>query len=315
MKRLQNKIAEGGMTLPATALLAVVVWLLSGLIEHQLWPQLACFIASAYLLIELSNYNALLRTRSRMVSSTFLMLSCTASFLFPQLIGGIVQLCFIIALVMLFQTYQDQQAVGTSYYAFLFVSLSSLAYVHTLVYVPLLWLLMATQLQSLSFRTWTSSLLGLLTPYWLILLWLLTPFGHSEEAGIDLSIFVTHFSAWGAFDWSMQSFDLSRIIVLAFTLILSGIGIIHFWQRSFEDKIRIRLLYGFFSTMTIATVGMIILQPHHFDVLMRIAIVCASPLIAHLQTFTNSRLSNILFFVTLALTLGIIVFNLPIINP
>jgi len=245
-----------------------------------------------------------------MVSSTFIMLSCTACFLFPQLTGGIVQLCFVIALLMLFLTYQDQQAAGYSYYAFLFVSLSSLAYVHTLVYVPLLWLLMATQLQSLSWRTWLSSFLGVLTPYWFVLLWLLTPFSHPEERGIDLSMLATHFSAWGHFEWSLQSFDLSRIIVLVFTIVLSGIAILHFWQRSFEDKIRIRLLYGFFTTMTIFTLALIFLQPHHYDVLMRIAFVCASPLIAHLLTFTSSRLSNILFFVTLALTMGIIVFNL-----
>ncbi len=249
-----------------------------------------------------------------MVSSTFIMLSCTASFLFPQLVGIFVQLCFIIALIMLFQTYQDQQATGTSYYAFLFVSLSSLAYVHTLLYVPLLWLLMATQLQSFSWRTWLSSFLGVLTPYWFILIWLLTPFSHTEEAGIDLSMLGTHFSKLAQIEWSLQSLDLSRIIVLVFTLVLAAIAIAHFWQRSFEDKIRIRLLYGFFTTMTTVTLAVIILQPHHYDVLMCIAFVCASPLIAHLLTFTSSRLSNIMFFVTLALTLVIIVLNLFVIS-
>ncbi|MCR4602205.1 MAG: hypothetical protein K5683_01555 [Prevotella sp.] len=314
MKRLQNKIAEGGLALPMTALLGIAVWLQSGLITHQLWPQLACFIVSVYLLREMSNHNSLLRVRSRMVSSTFIMLSCTASFLFPQLVGIFVQLCFIIALIMLFQTYQDQQATGTSYYAFLFVSLSSLAYVHTLLYVPLLWLLMATQLQSFSWRTWLSSFLGVLTPYWFILIWLLTPFSHTEEAGIDLSMLGTHFSKLAQIEWSLQSLDLSRIIVLVFTLVLAAIAIAHFWQRSFEDKIRIRLLYGFFTTMTTVTLAVIILQPHHYDVLMCIAFVCASPLIAHLLTFTSSRLSNIMFFVTLALTLVIIVLNLFVIS-
>ena len=44
--------------------------------------------------------------------------------------------------------------------------------------------------------------------------------------------------------------------------------------------------------------------------LMPICLVCASPLIAHLLTFTSSRFSNILFFVILAITLGLTVFNL-----
>lgn len=307
MKRFQNKIAESGLTLPVTVLFGMVVWLLAGLVTQRLWPQLACFVASVYLLVELSNQNALLRIRSRMVSSTFVVLSCTASFLFPSFTGGVVQLCFISAMLFLFQTYQDPASVGRTYYAFLSVGLASMASVTTLYYVPLLWILMATQLQSLNGRTWMASVIGLLTPYWFALLWLV----YAQE----FTLLTDHFSSL-LFTLHLSPFTLplGYILVYVFTLLLAAVGMVHFWHFSYEDKIRIRLLYGLFSTMTIFTLLFLALQPQHFDVLMRIGVICASPLIAHVFTFTSSRLSNILFFVVLALAVALTTLNLITLN-
>ena len=299
--------------MPLAALFGMGVWLLAGLVSLQLWPQLACFVATVYLLVELSNQNALMRVRSRMVSTTFIVLSCTASFLLPQLTGGIVQLGFVAAFLLLFQTYQTGRSIGPIFYAFVAVSLASMAFVQTLWYVPVLWVLMGTQLQSLSWRTWAASLLGLALPYWVALLWLiitptLTP--DLTPAPPDLSPLSQHFAQLADLRLSVPQWTVGRILVIVFTLLSAGIGIIHFWQYSFEDKIRIRLLYGFFTAMTAATLFFLVVQPQHCDVLLRLLILCASPLIAHVMTFTSSRLSNILFFVAMALAIALTVFNL-----
>ena len=290
------------MTLPVTALVGGIVWLLSGLTTQGLWPQLACFVATVYLLIELSNTNALLRIRSRMVSSTFIMLSCAACFLFPSLTGNMLPLCFVAAFLFLFQTYQDTRAVGRTFYAFVCLSLASMAYVHTLYYVPLFWVLMATQLQSLSLRTWASSLIGLLTPYWFAMLW----FIYTQ----DFTPLAEHFCPLA--ELQLPTFNLTVGQLLAYILIavLSTIGMMHFWQYSFEDKIRIRLLYGFFTGMTVFTLLLMMLQTQHFNMLMPIAILTASPLVAHVLTFTNNRLSNVLFLVALFLTLALTAYQL-----
>ena len=302
MKRLQKRIAEGGSTLLAAAVFALLVWLQAGLVTQQLWMQLLLFVASVYLLIELSNQNALLRVRSRMVSTTFIMLSCTACFLFPELRGGIVQLCFVASYLMLFQTYQDRQSVRPAYYAFVCLSMASLPFVQVLWYVPLIWVMMGVQLQSLSWRTWLASLLGLLTPYWFAMLWLIYL--------SDFTPALDHFSQLACFSMSPQMPSTGIVLAVCFTAIMSAIGIVHFWSYSFEDKIRIRLLYGLFTTMTIVTLLLILLQPQHHAVLMRIAIVNASPLIAHVLTFTNSRLSNWLFFLAAGIAVGITAYNL-----
>lgn len=304
IKRLQNKVAESTFLLPAMAAYTMVVWLVSGLVQNQWWEQLACMVASVYLMVELSNANALLRVRSRMVSSVFLVLSATACFLFGSLSGGIVQLCFIGTLIILFRTYQDPQAPGWVFYSFLCMGLASLVFVHSLYFVPLFWLLMATQLQSFSMRTWVASVIGLTTPYWFLLPWVL----YRQEP----LLLTDHFAplVQFPFPYDYATLSVSRLVVFVFTNVLTLIAIFHFWYRSYEDKIRIRQLYGIFTVMVLLSIVWLALQPQHYDALMRIIIVCASPLVAHFFTLTNSRFSNGLFCAATALAALLTVLSL-----
>ena len=304
MKRLQNRIAESGLILPVAAVYTVVIWLLAGLVTYNLWPQLACLTASAYLFVEISNSNALLRVRSRMVTTTFLFLTCLYPEGFSSLSGSFTQLTFIVSILLLFNTYQDKQSMGKYFYAFLCIGLCSLKYVHILYLVPVLWLLMETQMQSLSLRTLSASIIGLITPYWFLALW----FIYIQ----DFTLVVQHFEQLGVFEFPCDYTQITpgQLLVYFFLLVLSVWSIIHFWHTSYEDKIRTRLLYGFFMLMTLLVMLFIALQPQHFDSLIRIVIICASPLVAHLLTLTSSRITNIAFFVVLAICLFITVFNL-----
>ena len=304
-KRLQNRIAENALILPFMAVFTSGVWLLCGLITQKWWIQFLCFAASVYLMVETSNSNALLRVRSRMVSAVFMALSCAACFLFGSLTVSIVQLCFITSLLLLFHTYQDKQSSGLTFYSFLCIGLSSLVFPQIIFFVPLIWLLMGTQLQSLSIRTWLASVVGVLTPYWLLLPYLL----YLQ----DFSWLYQHVTALASFTPSSQAMpammSAGRIAVFIFIVLLCLTGIIHFWHRSFEDKIRIRLLYGFFTCMSLGTIAFMLLQPQHFDTLLCMLTVCASPLIAHFLTLTNSRLTNIVFIACVVITLLLIVLH------
>jgi len=289
------------------ALYAIGVWLLAGLATQQWWGPLACFAATVYLMVELSNSNALLRVRSRMVSASFMALSCTACSLFGSLSGGIAQLCFVAALIILFHTYQDKQSPGWTYYAFLCLGLGTTVFVQLLYFVPVVWLLMATQLQSLSWRSWIASLMGLCTPYWFGSLW----FIYQQ----DFTPLIAHFTQIAQpFDNNYQEHLLSLTVgqTLAFvlTMVLALTGMLHFWYRSFEDKIRVRLLYGFFATLCLLSALLLLAQPQHYDVLMRFVVATASPFIAHYFTLTHTRLSNIVFCVSVVLVLLLTAFNL-----
>lgn len=304
MKLLQHRIAQSRLSLPVTALYALLVWIASGLLAGQWWLQLGCFAVTLYLMILLNNVNALIRVFSRMVGCSFLVLSCCACFLFPSVRGAVVSVCIAAAWLALSQTYQDKQSAGMTYYAFLLVALASLAYVQVLFFVPLLWLLMLTQLLSLSWRTWFASLIGLATPYWFALCWLF--YSH------DFTMVQTHIAALTDFrypiDYSVLT--MAEKAVYGFVVALTVLSTLHILYDSRNDKIRIRLLYGFMIWVDIVALAAIALQPHHYDMLMRIAVVCTAPLVGHFLALTTSRLSNILSMVIVATAVALTAFSL-----
>lgn len=291
MKRLQNRIAESGYTLLVAIVYAVGVWLLSGLLAGRWWPQLVCYVVSVYMLVELSNTNALLRVRNRMVSTCFVFLTCLYPEAFASFTGCFTQMCIVATLLLLFRTYQDNQSVGRTFYAFLFLGLASMAYIQILWIVPVLWLLMGTQLLSFSMRNMFASLIGLATPYWFIMLW----FIYLQDFGPLHSHFSQLFTIQFPYDY--QTISTSQVLTFFTILALDITGIIHFWHKSYEDKIRIRLLFGVFTTLSLLSLLIIALQPQLFQPMISLAFVCSCPLLAHFLTLTSTRITNIAFFV------------------
>lgn len=303
-KYTQNKVAESRLALPTTIAYAVVVWLLAGLVQDALWLQFGCFALAAFLMVELNNINALIRIYSRMVSCSFLAMSCMLCFLFPSTSGAIMAPLIIGSMVSLFAGYQDKLAAKPSYYAFLLIGLASLAFVQILFFVPLIWLLMAFLLQCFSWRTWVASILGLLTPYWFGCCW----WAWQQ----DFTFLLNHFMALGDFarplDFSLLT--VPQIVSLAVVMLFAVIGIVHYLRKYHDDKIRIRLIYGVFIWTNLAAALFLVLQPQHYDCLMRMMVINTAPLIGHFLALTRTRWTNIAFYVIVAIVLITTGFNL-----
>ena len=303
-KYLQNQIATSSFSLFVASIVTIIVWLAAGLLTHRWWVQLAILGASAYLMVEMSNNNALLRVRSRLVTTVFLLFSSCFPAYFSSLPGAVVTLCFIVSLLLMFQTYQRPDAAGLMFYAYLSIGIASLFWVQSFLFVPLFWLLSLTQLQSFSLRTWMASLLGLFVPYWFAIPWIL----YHERFGqvIDHFALLSDFSH--TFDYTL--FSLGDKLTIILTLILFVHAFLHFKSRSFEDRIRIRQLYEFFAWTTLAVAILMLTYPQFYDPLMRIALICVSPFVAHFFTLTHSRITNLTFIASCILTVAVIAFNL-----
>ncbi len=303
-KLIQNKVSTSRLTLPITIAYAICMWLVCGLLTRNLWLQFTCFGITSYFMMVLNNQNALIRIFSRMVSCAFLILSCAACFLMPSIREGIMQMFMAAAYLCLFQSYQNREAKGIVYYGSLMLGLASLACPHILYFVPLIWLLMGTNLLSLSWRTWLASLFGLLTPYWIASAWLV----YKD----DFAPLITHFTPLLDFHFPIRIADLDVGIQLIFGLLLicALTGIIHFVRKSSYDSIRIRLLYGFFIWMDLFAIALMVFMPQYYDMLLRIIIINTAPLIAHFLALTNTKITNAAFFVLTGLILFITVYNI-----
>jgi hypothetical protein len=290
--------------MPAVTVYAMAVWFLCGVMTNHMWWQLMCFAATTYLMMELNNINALIRIFSRMVSSTFLALTCCASFLFPALQEATMLMCMTAFTLLLFLTYQNKEAVGLTYYSFLFFGVASVMYVHVLFFLPLVWLMMITNTMSLSLRTWTTSLLGLLTPYWFGLVWII----YRQ----DYTLAINHFAKLTVFEEPFNLYGItdSQKLTLGLIILMAIIGTIHHIRKSYLDKIRIRMFYGFFIWMDLAALLFLLLQPQHFNAMLLIMILNTSPLIAHFIALTSTKLTNITFWALSIVTLCLTFYNI-----
>ena len=320
MKRLQNRIAESRYALPLTALYAIGVWQLAGLTDQRLYVQLATLAVSTYLMVELNNSNALIRIYSRMVSCAFLMLTAMVPFLFRSFPCELLMLCIITFYTIILQTYQDKHSPGLTFYAFLCLGIASVVYVKVLYFVPFIWILMASRLQAFSGRMLVASLLGLIAPWWFIVTWCFF--------NGDWTWLATHFEQLYTFEppfgnlrsvadgvwpvaFSQQpATGLQLLISIAFVLLLSLIGTVHYLRNNSRDKIRTQMIFEMIIILQLLTTAFAIVQPSQASMLLTILIINASVLAGHFIALTNTRLTNILFCLLVATCLLITAYNL-----
>lgn len=306
MNNFQKHIAQSRWALPITAAYGLVVTSAAGLVTDGLWLNFAMLLVSTVMMAELNNYYALIRIYSRMVSCSFLVMTTMSLFLFRSLDVAAVQLTMIGFLLLILRSYQDPRASGWTFYAFLSLGIGSVVFPQMLLFVPLLWILMAVCVISFSPRTFMSSLLGLFTPYWLVLVWLLYEGNVSWLGAHFLSVvrFTTPFD--------LSGIGIHQWLTFAFVLVAALTGAIHFILYSYQDRIRIRLIYEMFMTIDGFCFLLALVQPQFFDCLMGMAIVLTAPLIGHFLALTHSRLSGIAFIVFAVAALGLTIFNITL---
>ena len=302
-KRFQNTVTESKFFLPLAVAISAGACYLSGLVTNALWMQLVCLLVSAILILELNSSHQLLRVQSQATPAMFLLLTSAAIFIFPNLESCIVQLCAVAVYFMLFHCDLHHPSPGWTFYGFFCLGLASMVFVQILYFVPVLWVLMAFCLRAFTARTFFASLLGLLTPYWLVMpifLYISTP-----EAAISHFSELASFQAFG--DYSI--IDEHEWLTFGWLCLLSLISIIHYANQGYQDKIRTRLLHEVFITIDMLAIFFYVLQPQHHHLLMGIIIVNTSPLIAHYLTLTHTWLTNISFHLIILITLAIIFYN------
>ncbi len=303
-KRLQNRIAESRWLLPTMMPIAVVIWATVGILDHNAIVPLLCLFFSTYLMMELNNSNALIRIYSRIVSSAFLAMTTMATFQFSSTRAAIVVLCSVGYYTTAFRCYQDTESPGWTFYSFLCIGLCSVVWVQSLFFVPLLWIVMRTNLLAMSLRSFVSSIFGLifpnlfLTAYYIVL--------QQPERLIE------HFTDMAVFQslFNYSILSINQIITLGLVLLCAFIGIPHVLLQRRRDNIRTRLLHQIFITIDIAAIVFIVLQPQHYEILLGIIIVSTSPLIGHYIALTHSKLSDITFRILAVLTLVLTAYNL-----
>lgn len=304
IKRTQNRIAESRWALPICAAYTLLICIISGLFVEGIWVQLALTAVATLLMVELNNRNSLIRIYSRMVSCSFLVLTMMTPHKIESTDGCIVSVCFVAFHLALFHAYQDKKATGYVLWAFTAIGIASTVWIQILLFVPVLWVLTGTNILALSLRTFVASIMGILLPYWFISAYYI-------YMG-DITPLVNHVVAIAEFGQPLEFYNCSinDLLPLGFIALLAITGSIHFLRTSYMDKIRTRMIYEMFITMTIATMVLIILQPQHANIATHMLIISTAPLIGHFLALTSTKITNIASLAIMATALVITALNL-----
>ena len=299
--RFQYQVATGRMTLPVAILLSLAFWGLSYRGWESLYSWLIC-TSITYLIIELNTTFALIRTRTTLPSSFFLICFSICPFLHTFNTYTFLPLLFIGMLFSLFRSFESPYASTTIYHAFCCAGIIGIIIPQTLYLIPVLYLLMI-QLRSLTPRTFFAGLLGLLTPYWLGSCYLLYEGNWLETARQFHQQLIPVIPDYNLLGWNQY---LSLGIMLAIAILCTAQSLIH----TYQDKVQTRILLRTLMVLEIIVIALILLLPSSFNGLFPMLLVCTSIYFGHFFALVFNRFTQIGLGIILAL-LGIMtLFNL-----
>ncbi len=302
----RSRVAESSLTLPLTALLAVFVWLYPDATDKGLWAALLATEATAYVAMEWNNRHTLLRIRSRMVSTLFLICMAACPMLHTLSTATFLPLCLVLTYTLLFYAYQKVRCEGEVFHAFLFLGIGVFLFPPLAVLIPVLHLTMLLALRTLTWRTWLASWFGILLPLWLYAAWAVW------ENRLDTAfLYVLDYLPAGLPDFAHTAEEVGKdwLYSFGFFAYLTLLSTWHFLRTSYNDKIRTRMFYYTIITVEVVLLAGTVLLPQHKETMLPLLLVNSSPLIAHYYTLARGRLMEFWFHLHVLALLALALFN------
>lgn len=308
--KLQNRISGSDVTLPVCAVVAAVLWWFPGKaatptfdVSHVVSLAISALIT--YLLVDLNNRYNLLRVRSQMVASTWLIMVGTIITVHPYSHGLTAALFVTIAYYLLFFTFQnDESPVSTFHWAFM-LTIGSMFMPQVFLFFPFFLWHQAVFLRSMTLRTFSAALIGFIFP---MLLWV----GFWTLRG-DYSVLLswwtdlTTFGPVGTENYHL--FTVQQVASWGLVTFLAVISMLHYLCTSFNDKIQTRMFYYILVFQFVVIETLIVIQPQDLDTLMPLLMVTSAPLVAHFFTFTGSWFTNTIFKLSILAFIGLAYLN------
>ena len=301
-RTFRSKVVGSSFTLPVMAVVTSLLWLLSGSADQWRWITLALTALTTYIVVELNNRHALLRIRSRLVSSVFLLFMAASPFLHTHWQAAALMFTFALSYAMLFQTYQRVRAEGYVFHAFLFLGLGSLWFPPMAVMALLYFFSMLFQLRNFTWRTWVAGLLGIAVPYWFYV-------AYAIYRGQFLSAF-DYLQPWLC--WERPAYGAvsqQQWVALGVVGFFALVSLVHFFRTAYNDKIRTRMLFYVVVTQECALAAGVAALPHYVDIWLALLLLNSSILIAHYYALARGRFFDFWFNLSLLAVIAWGVYN------
>ncbi len=292
-KRIQNRIGESRLLLPAAVVAAGALWWLP-LRPYDYWDGggLALCLLCTYLVMEMCNVNSVIRIYSRSVSSTFLLLVAAMGMLHGWHLQLVAAPALAAAMFLLTRVDMVGNAVAQTFHAFVPLGIAVIAVPPLAVVVLAFYWSMAVYLRKFSARAFWAGLIGLLTPLWV---------------GVNMALLTGHWSwveEWwqGVTDYRLPTFQdytaLPPAVAAAWLLLLTMLvlGLAYYLRNASQDKVRTRMLMYAFATQALLLAVQAAAQPHLAPLLLTAMAVSVSPLTAHYFTLQRTWWGSVMMW-------------------
>lgn len=235
-----------------------------------------------------------LRSNTRLQLGLFAVMAAAVPRVVVNVNSGIILAIAVnLSIYILFSCYDNPWGVRGVFLAFLILSLGATMQYSFLVYIPVMWLVVA-QMRIFNLRTVLASLFGMVTP-WIILL----GFGIVSPADIHTP------RVTGIFNSFEEDSTLYFMAITAFTSFLLVVAIALNLSRTIAYNARARAFNGALTVTAIVTIIAIIINYNNLLTYLPLLNVCAAYQITH--WFVNHRFSR-QFIAVLAVYVSYIVF-------
>ncbi|MDE6267364.1 MAG: hypothetical protein K2M07_08465 [Muribaculaceae bacterium] len=259
---------------------------------------MAMNIATGYAVVIITKQFNTIRSMSRLMATLFLMMQTATPMLMGEFGNGtFIAAVMVIETALLFSCYDDKSSVRRIFLIFFILALCAMLSLPMLFYLPFL-LLGLAQMKVFSFRALMASIIGIITPAWILL-----GFGIISPYDFRIPEINTIFT-----DIPFMDPPLFTAIVLS-----AGMGILFLvanLMKLLSYNARIRAYNGFFILMLFATIILMLLNIDAIPAYLPMLNLAASYQIAHFFAERRHRRSYIAILATSLPYLVIYVWNL-----
>lgn len=311
---MKDRITTSTATLFVAGLLAALLWLQTGLpvltqsldLEREKWLNAGGFFTTLLIMASLrhmSNGNALMRVRTWMVPSIFLIMSGVIFSLhvLRPVQAGVFLYAF--SQYYLLKSYQEYHAERFIVVSFIFLGAASIFY-PPLIYLTVLYLVsMLVQLRAFMPRTILAGIFGLIVPieFYVVFLFLM---------GKPNQIYNFFDSILKFENLIIPEWTLTEMVNLGFVIVLFLIGCIHYAHTNFNDKIRTRMYFYIIILQTAGLLALLALHPLNYNDILPFVVMECSPVVGHYLVFSRGKVGGAFFILIILLTIAVAGFNI-----
>ena len=262
-----------------------------------LWSTAAVQLATAFLLLYLTQTFVIIRNRTFLSAFFYLLFTGTIPDLYGDLSGSFSGICLLFCNFFLFASYQQERSQAHALNIALFLTIGSFLWAPLLYFFPLFWFGMY-QLRSLNFRSFVASLLGFVVVYLFVFTW---NFHQGTQA-----TFLQENPDWQALlHINPLDFDLLEYLIIGFLAMLFFLSGGNIFVASISEKIKTIIALRFLYIACVFVFILLLLQNDWKKEWFSILCIPLSLLVTHLFALTEKTvirwlmLATILFFLVM----------------